>query len=222
LAHLLQKNLGIVTVSFTPQGLTLARDLFLAKATAIEGRQYVNLGYLPPHPASIQAFIDNPFGGAVLWETTSNAAQTSLGQRVRQFDDLDLIVMVSGDQDHVRWWVEQVGSQKSIKIIAGVSAAIAPYIQPYYAEKERGQIKGMLVGLAAVPQYEDLTGTGVRPSAWENYIVQVNAQLLLVAFVLLGAISSLIRNLPAGRPGVARQRRARPEAPAPVAEDGGE
>ena len=143
-----------------------------------------------------------------------------MGQQVRQFDDLDLIITISGDRDHVRWWVEQVGSQKQVDIVAAVSASVAPYIQPYYDEKGRGQIKGMLVGLAAVPQYERLTGTGVSPSAWENYIVLANAQLLLVAFVLLGAAVSLLKNLSTKRPGGARQRGVSPEPPAD--EDGDE
>jgi hypothetical protein len=215
--HLLQRNLGIVTVSLSPQGSAIAQDLFRERGIADEGRAYVNLGYLPPHPASVQAFTDSPFGGVTLWATTPNAGQTALGQQVRSFDDLDLIVTVSGDRDHVRWWIEQVWSQKRIDIVAAVSASVAPYIQPYYDEKGRGPIKGMLVGLAAVPQYERLTGIGVNPSAWANYIVQVNAQLLLVAVVLLAAVGSLFKNLPRGMPG-----RARPEEPAPVAEDGGE
>jgi hypothetical protein len=206
--------MGIVTVSFTPQGLIIARDLLLELETAVEGEQYVNLGYLPPHPASMQAFTDNPFGGAALWEPTLDAAQTPLGQRVGEFADLDLIVTVSGDRDHVRWWVEQVGSQRDIDIVAGVSASIAPYVQPYYAEKERGQIKGMLVGLAAVPHYEQLTGAQVVPSSWESYVVLANVQILLAVVVVLGAASSLLRRSPRKAPTKARRRRTRAKAPA--------
>jgi hypothetical protein len=215
--HLLQKNVGIVAVSFTPQGLAIARDLFLEQETAVQGEQYINLGYLPPHPASVQAFMDNPFGGAALWPASSDAPQTPLGQRVRGFDDLDLVVTVSGSQEHVRWWIEQVGSQRPVKIVAGVSASIAPYIQPYYAEKERGQIKGMLIGLASVPHYEQMTtGTDVSPRSWENYIVLANAQILLVAVMVLGAARSLLRRLPGKSPRKEsrkpRRRRARVEA----------
>jgi hypothetical protein len=211
--HLLNKNLGIVAVSFAPQGVSIAQDLLLELETAAKGEQYVNLGYLPPHPASVQAFMENPFGGVTLWEPTLDVAQTSLGQRVRGFDDLDLIVTVSGDRDHVRWWVEQVGSQYDVAIVAGVSASIAPYIQPYYAEKERGQIKGMLVGLAAVPQYEQLIGAQVYPSSWESYVVLANAQVLLAVVVVVGAVFSLLRRLPIKASSKAPRRRARAKAP---------
>jgi len=192
--HLLRKDLGIVTISLNPQGTAIVQDLFQERARYAPEGLYVNLGYLPPHPASLQAFIRSPFGGTTLFGTTDGAAQTALGQRVSRFDDLDLIVTVSGTQDHVRWWIEQVGSQRPVHIIAGVSAAIAPHVQPYYSDTGSGQLKGMLVGLAGAAAYERLLDADFLPSARENLSLQGYAQVVLILIVLLSGARSLIGN----------------------------
>ena len=190
--HLLHRNLGIVAVSLTPQGVVIVDDLLGENPSAVAGEHYVNLGYIPAHPAALQAFMNNPLGGATISSIAQDPIHTSLGQRIRQFEDLDLIVTVSGDQDHVRWWIEQVGSQTQIDILASVPLGVAPYIQPYYSESGNGQLKGVLAGLGATAKYEELSDAGFVPSAQLNYIVQANAQMLLALVVLVSGIGSLV------------------------------
>jgi hypothetical protein len=194
--HLLQKGLGVVTVSHTSQGAAIVEDLFQSESprlqgeTYVPGEHYLNLGYLPAHPASMQAFMANPLGGVALWGTAElDPSQTTLGQRVTRFEDFSLVVLVSGNQDHVRWWIEQVGN-RPIELVAGASASIGPYILPYYDVAGDGQLGGMLVGLAGAAEYERLVGAGTY--ARENFVLQASAQILLVVIVLVSGISVMI------------------------------
>jgi hypothetical protein len=193
--QLLRDNVGIVTVSLTPQGAAMAQDLLKASQGAAQGEDYINLGYLPSHPAALQSFAHSPLQGMALWGTRQGEAyvsQTPLGRRIAQFDDLSLIILVSGNQTHVRWWIEQVGSQHPVPMVAAVSGAIAPYIQPYYSDTPGGQLKGLLVGLAGAAAYEDLAGAQYSPNARENLVLQSYAQIVLVAIILLGGASFVV------------------------------
>ena len=190
--HLLSKNLGIVAVSITPQGVAIVQDMLQENPGFTSGQHYINLGYLPPHPASLQSFVNSPTGATTLFGTGQDPDRTPLGKRVERFDDLDLIVTVSGNQEHIRWWVEQVGSQRQIDIVAGVSASIAPYVQPYY-NPNSGQIKGMLVGLAGAADYE--TQFDPRVSSYyaqQNLVLQGYGQIVLVVILLLSGISLVL------------------------------
>jgi hypothetical protein len=191
--HLLQRALGVVTISHSPQGAAIVEDLLQSEAlrsqgeTYTLGEQYLNLGYLPPHPASMQAFMANPMGGVALWGMAEHdASQTALGQRITAFDDFSLIIIVSGTQDHVRWWIEQVGN-RPIELVASVSASAGPHLLPYYSVAGEGQLGGMLVGLAGAAEYERLIGAGTY--AQENFVLQASAQILLVVIVLISGIS---------------------------------
>ncbi len=191
--HLLHKNLGIVAVSMTPQGPTIVQDLLAEISSAVAGEHYLNLGYLPAHPASLHAFVDAPLAGSKpLGVGNVPPAETSLGRRITQFGDLDLIVAVSGDPGHVRWWIEQVGSRTRSDMLAAVTASAAPYLRPYYDERGIGPLKGILAGLGAAVQYEQLSGTQPLLSAWPNYVVQVNAQMLLATIVFLSGVGSVV------------------------------
>jgi hypothetical protein len=159
----------------------------------LEG-SYTNLGYLPPHPASVQAFADSPTVAATFFGTSDSTSQSGAAS-FEKLEDLALIITVSGAQEHVRWWIEQIGSRYQVDILAGVSAAVAPYVRPYYGEAGTGQIKGMLVGLAGAARYEELSGAGFSPNARENLIMQGYGQLLFVGIVVLGGTSSLMRHL---------------------------
>jgi hypothetical protein len=197
--HLSKQNLGVLTVGLSPQGAALAQDLFDENSGWMEGENYLNLGYLPPHPASLQAFMVDPLLGTVNWRrmredarARTSPGQTRLGQRIDQFGDLDLVVIVSGDADRVRWWIEQVGSQQSVSIIAGVSAAIAPRLQPYYLQPAQRQLEGLLIGLAGTAKYEEMTKAQFTPKASENLIMQSYAQIVILGVVFLAGIRALI------------------------------
>ena len=190
--HLQRKDLGIVLLSLTPQGAAIAEDLIAEREGLVAGRDYVDLGYLPPHPASLLAFMSNPLGGATRFGTTEDPAETVLGRQVRTFSDLDMIVTITGDHEHVRWWIEQVGSRAQIDLLAAVPAAIAPYVEPYYNELGTGQVAGILGGLGPAAQYEELTEADFLPSARLSYVVQTNALLLFTSVVLVSGLGSLL------------------------------
>ena len=209
--HLFQRNSRIAVVSLTPQGTAIAQSLLQEATKGAPQGQYIHLGYLPPHPVSLQAFVSNPMGGTTLLGTGTSADQAGRGGRIERFDDLDLIVTISDAQEHVRWLIEQVGSQRAIRIVAGVSAASAPYIQPYYGSAGLNQLEGMLVGLAGAAAYEELSGATVRPNARELMGMQGAAQIVLAGIVLLGGVRSLVgRSLRSSASG-AQTRRSDPE-----------
>ncbi|MBN1582697.1 MAG: hypothetical protein JXA89_18445 [Anaerolineae bacterium] len=187
--HLLHNQVGIVAVSFTPQGVAIVQDLFQESTGSDSGEYMLNLGYLPPHPASLHAFVGNPVSGTTLFGE-KDPAQTALGKKIAGFDSLNLVITVSGNQEHIRWWIEQIGSQYDINIVSAVSSSIAPFIQPYYAAD---QIKGLLIGLAGAAGYETKIAQVALDYAQNNLVLQAYGQLLLVAILVLGGITFFAR-----------------------------
>jgi hypothetical protein len=205
--HLVNSDQRVVVVSHTPQGGALVQDLLDSRTLWANGmapqvgEQVLNLGYLPPHPTSMQAFLADPVGGAAMWGQAGRAADTALGQEIAGFGDLDLIVLVSASQEHTRWWIEQLASAQvgSSPILAGVSASVAPTLLPYYSQPAGSRLAGMLVGLAGAAEYEGLSDARFSPNARQNMILQGSAQMLLAAIVLVSGISLLVRGALAGK-----------------------
>jgi hypothetical protein len=213
--HLISSGQSVVMVSHTAQGAAIAQELLESRAlwaygpAPTLGEHAINLGYLPPHAASMQAFIANPLGGAALWGATGQAQDTALGARIQRFADLDAVVMVSASQEHTRWWIEQMASSQaagSMPVLAAVSASIAPTLSPYYAASQGGtagqqmSLSGMLVGLAGAAEYEQLSGARFSPHARQNMVLLGSAQIVLAAIVLVSGISLLVRRaLQAGK-----------------------
>jgi hypothetical protein len=190
--HLQRQNLAIVLLSLTPQGAAIAEDLIAEREGLVSGRDYIDLGYLPPHPASLLAFMGNPLGGAARFGSTEDPADTVLGRQVRTFADLDTIITITGDRDHIRWWIEQIQPRAETELLAAVPAAITPYVEPYYSELGTGQIVGVLGGLGPTAQYEELLQADFVPSARLSYLVQTNALLLFTGVVLVSGLGSLL------------------------------
>jgi hypothetical protein len=209
--HLQRRDLGIVLLSLTPQGAAMAEGLIAERTGLVAGRDYIDLGYLPPHPASLLAFVENPIGGAASLGMTEDPARTALGREIQTFSGLDMIVTVSGDHEHIRWWIEQVQTRTPIELLAAVPAGIAPYLTPYYGEMGTGQVAGILGGLGPAAQYEELTGADFVPSARVSYVVQTNALLLLTGVVLASGLGSLL---------TARRRKDAARRPLPSASGG--
>jgi hypothetical protein len=196
LRQILHRQLDVFAVSFMPQGVAIAQDLLQEEAVHpdlpgyVAVDHYANLGYLPPHPASLQAFMATPTGGATMWGEQGAGGLSGI-------DELSLIVLVSAHQEHVRWWIEQVGSRYDVDVVAAVSAASSSYVRPYYSDTGAGQLRGLLVGLAGAASYENMTGADYTPNARENMILLGSAQVLLAAILILSAVAALFRR--AGR-----------------------
>lgn len=194
--HLLHRNLGIVFLSLDAQGPAIIRDILAEIPSAIAGEHYLDLGYVPAQPASLRGFVHNPIAGAkTLVSGDITPADTTLGRRIASFDDLDLMVTVTGDHKHVQWWIEQVGIQTRADLLAAVSTSAVPYLMPYYDARGTGQLAGILSGLSGAVQYEQLAAGEVMPKAWPNYVVLVNGQMLLVVVILLSGTSSLVSGI---------------------------
>jgi hypothetical protein len=62
-----------------------------------------------------------------------------------------LIIVLAADRESLISWIEQVGSQSEVPIVAGVSQAMGPIAAPFLAS---GQLVGSLDGLPGAAAYE--------------------------------------------------------------------
>jgi hypothetical protein len=198
--HLMKRDLNVMTISMYPGGQALAEEILHRVASLYEyqaGEDYINLGYLPGHPASLRAFTGpNPMASYVYEDMP--VSETPLGQRINRLSDFALIVELAASQDTLRWWVEQVGSQyPDLPMVAGISASLDPYVRPYYETPGRRQLKGLLVGLPGAAQYEGLTQQ--VGGALDSLESQGLAHLTIVAVIVVGNVIYLASRLGKGK-----------------------
>ena len=88
-----------------------------------------------------------------------------------------------------------MGSQYAVPIAVGASAAVSPYIRPYYSTRPNSQLKGLMPGLAGAAEYESLSGATFWPNASENLSLQGYAQIVLTVIVLASGLRSAFGKL---------------------------
>lgn len=185
LDHLMRRGVKIVNLSLTPEGQALA-DRALESVVSdhegyIQGRDYINLGYMAGNEVGAR-FIAESLGPRL--------SPYPLGEEVEGLEDVDLIVVLAGSQEHLRRWVEQVQAPYKVAMVAGVSAQVDPAARPYYRS---GQLKGLLSGLVGAAEYERVNQhPGV---ALSRMLPQAAAHLVIALFILLGNFVYLIERL---------------------------
>ena len=188
--HLMQRQARIIAVSLLPAGPAVAKRS-MERVSELHpnyayGGLYLNLGYLPGKEAALRSFLADPFGAGRIDYTTGEDASTLVGLTgLSTLDDVTLIVELASTQDTVRWWVEQIGSQTDVPLVAGVSAAVEPQIRPYY-ESTSPQIEGLVSGLAGAAEYGVLIA-GRRVSTGE-----IEALSWATAFILLVIVAGIV------------------------------
>jgi len=185
LDHLMRRGVKIVNLSLTPEGQALAGHALESAVSDhegyIQGRDYINLGYVAGNEAGAR-FIAEGLGARL--------SPYPLGEGVEGLEDVDLIVILAGSQEHLRRWVEQVQAPYNVAMVAGVSAQVDPVARPYYRS---GQLKGLLSGLVGAAEYERVNHhPGV---ALSRMLPQAAAHLVIALFILLGNFAYLIERL---------------------------
>jgi len=181
LTNLLQKNARIVWVTTHPAAALYAADLAgpARLAAGDFSRTPPEVAFLPGGTLSIRGLFQSPSGwtGRIEPQSSSGALRLS---------DIQLIIVLAGDGESGREWIEQSSQASSPPLLIGASAQAAPLLSPYFDSR---QIGGLIAGAAQGNAYA--RRIGVDPSqadVWPGVRSGALAAFLLIAGGSLAAL----------------------------------
>lgn len=187
--HLLKRDIRIIAAAVWETGPPMIDRVFtqvtdlLAQEGIIktEGVDYVNLGYKSGQDVAIASI------GTSIRETYPRdyrripVQEIPLMEGVENFSQIALLCNFSVGYPGVREWLQQVQTRYRVRMIAGVTAVMAPDLFSFF---QSGQIEGFLGGLVGAAEYEHLLQ---RPGlAMSGMNVQSLAHLLILILILAG------------------------------------
>jgi len=188
LGHLFERGAQVVSVSLTPEGARLSRQVFDEVGPDrgyAEGQGYQYLGYVVGVEAGPRAVV----------EGLSTAGWSDL---VSDVGDIALIVDLAGTPESLKLWLEQVQGPYRIPMVAGVSATVDPFARPYYRNEASHQLLGLMTGLVGAAEYEQLSGEA--GSAMAGMDSQSLVHIAIILLILVGNVAYFAGRL-RGRPG---------------------
>jgi len=186
-----ERSLRLISISMWDQGPMIV-DSLLRRIGEEQGRtygiDYVNLGYAPGVQTMIR-LISSDFGGAFTRDFSGTPlAELPIMENVGGILGTVLIVEFSDRESGPITYIEQVKTQKpEMKIIAGLTAASFPPLEPYL---HSGQLNGAVVGLKGAAEYEQLLnreGLGMR-----GMDTQSAGQVLIMVLIIAGNVIGLV------------------------------
>lgn len=191
LDHLIDQQARLVFISTQPTGPALVERLLrqqLKDKPAIATGNYVNLGYLSGGIAALRQLATDPLNLVLpgdQWQAPSL-------QNIEQISDFGLVLVISGDAEDARAWIEQVGPHSRNGLLIATSAQAFPLLLPY-TKSQPPSLRGLVAGLNGAAHYELLTGKGgLAKQYWDSYSYGLGATLILI---LLGGLSGRLISL---------------------------
>ena len=179
LSHLLERGTQVISVSLTPEGSRLSKQVFDEVGPDhgyAEGEGYLSLGY----------FVGVEAGPRAVVEGLSTAGWSDL---VGDVEDIALIVEFAGAPEYLRLWLEQVQGPYGVPMVAGVSATADPFARPYYRNEASRQLLGLMTGLVGAAEYERLGGEA--GPAMSGMDAQSLVHIAIVLLILVGNLAYL-------------------------------
>ena len=141
-----------------------------------------NLGYLPGNAVSLRQLSDCMTPGA---NCQTLAGQPVSAEASALLEDVALIIVFTGSRESLVNWVEQVGSQQDVPLIAGVTQGLAPSAEPYYLT---GQLSGVLAGMPGTAVYQQAYTDKLTKPVNQEFNALIITQILVAVFLVIGAI----------------------------------
>lgn len=186
--QLCQKNIKIVCTQLWPAGSPLAEEAFNQVAVDEFNKEYgvdfVNLGFKEGREVVMvsmgtsipKTFPTDYYGNKV--------EDLHIMEGVENYEDLDLIVNISGGLPGTKEWILQVVSRFHIPLVSGCTAVVAPEFYPYL---QSGQLSGLLGGMKGAAEYEKLVGKiGLGRRGMDSQSV---SHIVVFLFILIGNIA---------------------------------
>lgn len=194
--HLMEKDLRVISVSFTADGPQFAEQML---ATAPEGKEYgvdyVDLGYRAGGENAISAFAQDlrktfpaDIHGAPVDSLPVLAGVTGA-------NDFALVISVAGGEPGPVTWMRQAGQPYGVPIAGVVTTVMVPPNLPYYQSK---QIIALLYGLRGAAEYESLVN---QPGAG---LAGMGSQSAAAVFILVSIVIGNTLRISAAKKGGAR------------------
>jgi hypothetical protein len=184
--HCLSRKLRVISVTLTPQGTALAREVLEGAGEelgAVDGEDYVNLGFKVGGSQVILGMgesIRNVYAQTADGDLTDSLP---VMDGVDSYEDIALVVdLAAGELP--KSWIAFAGERYDQKIAAGVTAVVSTEIYPYLQSK---QLVGLVNGLKGAAEYEKLTG--VTGDGATGMAAQSVAHLLIILLVIVGNIA---------------------------------
>ena len=186
LHHFFRKDCKVITLSNIPLGgPSMAERVTRTMAeeyNKVYGVDFVNLGYKANYVAvmsgmgtSIESIFPADNSGTPL-------SKLPLMQTVHNYDDISFLFEVA-DNATADYWVSIVNAQYGLPMGCGTTAVSAP---KYYAFVSAGQFVGLLGGMKAAAEYEQLIHQPAK--AVTGMSAQSLVHLLIIFLVIIGNV----------------------------------
>ena len=201
LHQLARKNIRVVALASFPAGPTFAEEalLVLEEYGYEYGKDYVNLGHYAGGEPTLAAFATDPTSIFVRDWFGNDVSSMPLMKELTSMKDFSMAMTLNdgptgGTGTHE--WVRQAVMAHDVPLIMGVTGVLYASNQTYV---QSGQCKGILAGLRAAAEYEQLIDRkGIGTTGMD---AQSMAHILIVLFVILGNIGMFMTKKETGRPG---------------------
>ena len=186
--HLLSRDLKVITIQLWATGTLLTERAMSEVLKDFPDKKYgvdwVDLGFkegrevvMVSMGTSIPKTFPNDYRG-------TEVDSIPIMQGVKTFDDIAMLVNISGGLPGTKEWVLQVQSRYRVKLGSGCTAVSAPEFYPYL---QSGQLVGLLGGMKGAAEYEKLLN---RPgTAQRGMDAQSVSHIVVFLFILVGNIA---------------------------------
>lgn len=190
LRHLMSRRKRLVVMTFLPAGSKLSYDIAsrIARETGAEyGKDWIHLGYVAQPTLFMKALVRDVPAAMVKDRNGKPVADYAVMQGINTINDVDFISEVTGTPLYEYWIQLVVGSSKSLKYCAALTAVMAPECYPLL---DSGQLNGLMEGMKGAAEYEKLTeATGRATSAMGSLSF---GHLLIMLLIIVGNVGYLM------------------------------
>jgi len=192
LRHCFARDMKVLVMALWPQGpgmAEMALEQVPREFNKTYGEDFVFLGYKFGVTAVLLGMGDNIQGVFPIDYYGTPLDSLQLAARVKNYDDLSLVVTLSSGDPGWRAWLLFAQSRYGANLGVGVTAVSAADVYPYV---ETGQVLGLLAGMKGASEYEILVQENGysegRRSAVQGMDAQSLGHLLIMVFIVLGNI----------------------------------
>lgn len=183
LRHVFGRSHKVIGTAFRAEGAAIGNKALQNAGYEfglVEGEDYVFLGFRPEISSGILGMGENIHRVYPKDYRGLPVEDIPLMQKVRNYRDIALVVSVS-DDDTPSYWIYLANARYQQAVVPAITAVMATTYYPFLQEK---QIIGMVPGLKAAAEYEQLIDKAGDASIGMS--AQSIAHMLIVLLVLTG------------------------------------